>query len=150
MNWTLYKEGQGKWARNSVAATIALLGVFAASSLYDWLGNPGSSVDMTRSTLNQWFGVEQWPVDYRFVIVGPFLVLILWFGVWQYNHYKWADFLIDTENELKNRVTWPTGKEVLTNSIVVVVTVVILGIYIFFADAFFHWIQDNVYSWFPD
>ncbi len=148
MNWKIYKEGQGKWARNSVAALIAIMAVFAATSLYNSLPDPTSTFEIRGSILEKWFSVSDWGFDYRFVIAAPLLLVLMYFGVWQYSHPRWADFLIDTENELKNRVTWPSGKEVLTNSVVVVVAVVIIGIYTFFADIVFQAIQDEVYTWF--
>jgi preprotein translocase SecE subunit len=53
--------------------------------------------------------------------------------------YRWlespkiADLLIETEHELR-KVTWPTGKEVLNSSIVVVVCVALLMVFLAGAD----------------
>ena len=59
---------------------------------------------------------------------------MLAFAFWQYNHPQWSDFLIDTEAEMKNRVTWPTKKEQMNASIVVIVAVVLFGGFIFLSD----------------
>ena len=52
----------------------------------------------------------------------------------RFNRPKTADFLIETENELKNKVTWPSRKEEVSASVVVVVTVLILSVFIFGVD----------------
>ncbi|MGA1778858.1 MAG: preprotein translocase subunit SecE, partial [Planctomycetota bacterium] len=59
---------------------------------------------------------------------------------------KLTDFLIETESELKNKVTWPTRKETTNNSVVVVVTCVIFAVWISMADVVFQKIQDFLYG----
>ena len=44
------------------------------------------------------------------------------------------------------KVTWPTRKETTNNSIVVVVTCLIFGLWISFADVLFQKIQDFLYG----
>ncbi len=148
MSWKLYKEGQGKWARNSVAAVIAILSVFFAASFYESLADPAAPFEIRNTLWERWFHVSTWGIDYRFVIVAPLLVALLAFGVWQYNRPRWADFLIDTENELKNRVTWPSRKEVLGNSIVVLVAVVIIGAWTFTTDLVLRFLFQGAYRLF--
>ena len=138
VDWKLYKEGQGKWARNSVAVAIALFAIFASTGMYETLPDPASEVEIEGSIWDRWFAVRsmwvKYSLDYRFVLGGPALIAMLVFGVWQYNHPRWADFLIDTENEMKNRVAWPSRKEHLNASIVVVVAVFIIGGFVYFLD----------------
>jgi preprotein translocase SecE subunit len=121
--WRIYKEGQGKWLRGSLAAIIALGGIFGVRSLHNQLGPLLFSIP----------GIN-WQFDGRLFIEAPILIGVLAWGVYLYNKPKVVDFLIDTENELKNRVTWPSKKEELNASIVVVVTVVITMFFIFTAD----------------
>ena len=45
-------------------------------------------------------------------------------------------FLSEVRNELK-RVTWPTQKEVYATTVVVILTSVFFGIYLFFIDTLF-------------
>ena len=45
-----------------------------------------------------------------------------------------ADLLIETESELR-KTTWPTMDEVINSSIVVVVTVLVLGAFLALADS---------------
>ncbi|MBI4584190.1 MAG: preprotein translocase subunit SecE [Planctomycetes bacterium] len=134
MEWKIYKEGQGKWARNTVAALVALFAAMLAVSMYSTLPDPSSHFEIVNHFLNRIFGVEHWPIDYRIVLIAPVVIAILIFGYRQYNSPRWSDFLIDTENELKNRVTWPSRKEEVNHSIVVVVTVVIIGAFTFLID----------------
>ncbi|MCA9297546.1 MAG: preprotein translocase subunit SecE, partial [Phycisphaerales bacterium] len=55
-------------------------------------------------------------------IVFAGLVLLIW--RWQQRE-RVADFLIDTEHELK-KVTWPTYEDVVNSSMVVVICVLVL------------------------
>ena len=135
MAWRIYKEGQGKWLRGSLATVVALGGVFAVISLHGHLPPLPFRVP----------GIG-WQLDGRHLIEAPILLLILGWGVWLYNRPKVVDFLIDTEHELKNRVTWPGKKEEVNASIVVVVTVVIMMVFIFSADSIFSFLQGLLYS----
>ena len=133
--WKIYKEGQGKWARVLVVSAIALGSVYAVVSLHDILPSRGLST----------FPVLNFTYDYRYLIEGPILIGALAFAVWLFNHPPAADFLIDTETELR-KVTWPSRKEEVNNSIVVVVTVVIIGVFILCWDLALSFIQKFVYD----
>ena len=136
MAWRIYKEGQGKWLRGCLAALIAIGGIFGVRSLHHQLG-----------PLNFRIPGINWHLDGRLFIEAPILLAVLAYGVYLYNKPKVVDFLIDTENELKNRVTWPSKKEELNASIVVVVTVVITMFIIFGADrALYYFMQKLVYG----
>jgi len=49
------------------------------------------------------------------------------------NRPKWAEFLIETEGELK-KVSWPHRKEYVGSAVVVVVVVVVISLFLFFVD----------------
>jgi preprotein translocase SecE subunit len=49
------------------------------------------------------------------------------------NYPRFVDFLIDTENELK-KVSWASRRQVMSESIVVLATVVIVGLFVFTVD----------------
>lgn len=132
--WKIYKEGQGKWSRGLLAFIVGIGAIYAVSALHGWIGERGSFV----------LPFVSWDFDYRFLIEGPVLVAALVFGVWLFNHPRTADFLIDTENELKNKVTWPSKKEEINASVVVVITVVIIGVFILAVDSLFL----VVHNWF--
>jgi preprotein translocase subunit SecE len=133
--WRIYKEGQGKWARGILVAVVMLGAVFALSQLHGYL------------PLN-----EQWAVfgiDWRFVIHGPMLIAAAWLSLWLFNRPSTADFLIDTEGELKNKVTWPSKKEEINASIVVIVTVMILSVFIFGVDNLLKLLTEMEYGLYP-
>jgi preprotein translocase SecE subunit len=141
----IYKEGQGKTARNSVAGVIGLFAVVASMRLYEYFVDPTLKFEVGSSIWENWFAVSSWPIDYRFALVAPFLIAVLAFGVWQYNHPRWADFLIDTENELRNKVTWPSRKEHVSSSIVVVVASVLIGAFTFGADVLLSFLRGKIF-----
>ena len=134
--WKIYKEGQGKWGRGLLAFTVAIGAMFTVWSLHEAL--PVSD----RITIP----LLDWSLDYRNLIEAPLLIGALILGVWLFNHHRVADFLIDTENELKHKVTWPSKKEEINASVVVVVTVVILGIYILGIDRLLITIQSLIFK----
>lgn len=113
-----YKREQGRHTRQTVFVLMACLAWYGATTLYDFL-----AWDWARAQLGFTIPVVEIPVTMAFLIAaavfigGVVLVRVL------LNREKWAELLIDTENELK-RVTWPSWPETLNGSIVVVVTVV--------------------------
>jgi len=129
--WRIYKEGQGKWSRGLLVFVIMLGAIFALAQLHGYLPEK-----------REW---AVFAVDWRFLIHGPLLILAAMLSLWLFNRPNTADFLIDTENELRNKVTWPSQKEEVNASIVVVVTVIVLGGFIFAVDKIFQEIQDLVY-----
>ena len=142
MAWRIYKEGQGKWLRNTMAFLIFLGSVVAVMNIHGILGRFGGlTVD---ANLIKIPGIN-WKVDWRWFVDAPILVALLYWGVNLYNKPKVVDFLIETENELKNRVTWPTRKEEVNASVVVVVTVVIMMLFIFGIDQLFNFMKIKVY-----
>jgi preprotein translocase SecE subunit len=66
-------------------------------------------------------------------------------GIWYYNQPRVSDFLIDTEHELQHKVTWPTRQETVKNSIVVVITCIVIMGWIVLADQAFKALQSVVY-----
>ncbi len=129
--WRIYKEGQGRWARGVLVFVIMLGAVFALNQLH------GSLPKRPEWAI---FGV-----DWRFLVHGPLLLLAGWLGLWLFNRPATADFLIETEGELKNKVTWPSKKEEVNASIVVVVTVLILSTFIFGVDNAFSALSKVIY-----
>jgi preprotein translocase SecE subunit len=118
-----------------MAFVIALAGIFGVMSLHNHL--PAKSFRIP--------GIN-WQMDWRFLVEAPVLVAVLAWGVYLYNKPKVVDFLIDTEHELKNRVTWPSKKEEINASVVVVVTVIIMMAFIFAVDQAFHALKTWIYS----
>lgn len=95
-------------------------------------------------------GTQDWGEDMR-VSPRAILIAVLVAGISAalyklYNLPRWADFLIETENELR-KVSWASRRQVVNESIVVVATVVILGIYIFSIDTALITLQSRVPNW---
>ncbi len=133
MAFTMYKEGQGIWARGIMASATFVVAVYAGFRLYDWLlMEPGAmwNIFQHRVTVP---GLG-WVLDARIIPVAVLLVGFLGFGVWAYNYPKFVDFLVETENELVTRVTWPTRKELISASTVVVFATVLIAAWVLLCD----------------
>jgi len=128
-----YKQDQGRLARMASFWTLVAMAFYGCSSLraelpayFEQLGQPLVS------------GMPEIPVlgvrlDAAFLIAAVLFVS----GTWLI--YRWletpknADLLIETENELR-KVTWPTMKEVVNASIVVIISVLFLMAFLAGAD----------------
>lgn len=127
--WKIYKEGQGKWARGLIATAVAVTAVYGVAAIYGALPRPDGT-----------------GFDYRLLVGGPLLVAAAAFGVWLFNHPPTANFLIETENELKNKVVWPSKEEEVNASLVVLATVVIFMVFFLGVDFCFNELRELVYS----
>ena len=127
----IYKEDQGKVARIILVTVILLGAVFALQQLHGYMPK---IPDWKLFGLIDENGLALQILDWRYMVHGPLIVLAIMFAYSQFNRPKTADFLIETENELKNKVTWPSRKEEISASVVVVVTVLILSVFIFGVD----------------
>lgn len=127
----IYKEDQGKVARIILVTVIMLGTVFALQQLHGYMPK---IPDWKLGGLIDKNGLALGILDWRYMAHGPLIVLAIMFAYRQFNRPKTADFLIETENELKNKVTWPSRKEEISASVVVVVTVLILSVFIFGVD----------------
>lgn len=79
-------------------------------------------------------------------ITLPIILGILAFWV-SYRIVNWplfADFLIATEAEV-NKISWPTKKSVVQDTIVVLATVFLLTIFLFFTDLLWGWVLSSRY-----
>ncbi len=71
------------------------------------------------------------------------MFLSFWFAYRVVNFPVFADFLIATEAEL-NKVSWTTRKRLIQDTIVVLVTVVLLTLFLFFVDQIWAWILTKI------
>ena len=127
MIFEFYKNGQGKYSRGLAIISLGSLALFGCLSLHNALlfgfwkdplyTVPGADLDITPALL---------------VMIG---VALLAAGVLYYfnNRKTVVDFLIETEGELR-KVTWPSRDSVIGSSLVVVVTVIIMGVLIYLSD----------------
>lgn len=130
-----YKKDQGRLARMSVFWTLTGLTFYGCSSMrgelaarFGALGKPLIPSMPEVPVL----GVE---------LSGAFLIALVTFvaTVFFMHRYieqpKTADLLIETESELR-KVTWPTPKEVVNSSLVVIFSVLFLMAFLAGADVF--------------
>jgi len=78
--------------------------------------------------------------------IAPMVLLLLACLVaWRVINWPvFADFLIATEAEL-NKVSWSTRKRLVQDTIVVLVTVILLTIFLFFIDLLWGWLLSSPY-----
>ncbi len=127
-----YKEDQGRHVRMAAFWSLVFFIGFGCRFLHD--------------LLIQWPSLRAPLGGVRLPVVGvnlspAFLVTALIFAVGVLLVQRWlrrpkvADLLIETEGELL-KVTWPKGQEVWNASLVVIVSVVLLGLYLAGVDIF--------------
>ena len=130
--FTSYKEDQGRHARMAAFWSVVFFLGFGCRFLHD--------------VLVRWDAMRTPLGGVRIPVVGvnlspAFLITALLFTVglilvqrWQ-QRPKVAQLLIETEAELK-KVSWPNGQDVWNASVVVIVSVIILGCLLAVADIF--------------
>jgi preprotein translocase SecE subunit len=71
--------------------------------------------------------------DVRFTLPLLLAVASVWLAFRVVNYPVFADFLIQTEAEM-NKVSWTSRKRLVQDTIVVLVTVILLTVFLFFVD----------------
>lgn len=126
---SIYKRGQGVWTRGLTALGLLAMGTYGAVQTGTWLigyqnlGGP--------TVLGKTIGVGLYLPVIVFLVFAALTVYLC-------NMPKPADLLIETEIEMR-KVTWPTSKEVLGATTVVIVVVLIIGSYLFGLDKLFEY-----------
>jgi preprotein translocase subunit SecE len=113
--FSVYKPGQGKYVR---WGTVAGLAIFILSGAY-WSVN------------NQYTASYSTPVKAAVVVVW-----VAVFGVATFllvNSPKFGEFLIMTESEMR-KVTWPSRREVIASTKIVILMTLILAVLLWFVD----------------
>jgi preprotein translocase subunit SecE len=115
----LYKRNQGKMVRQLTCLSIWLVAIVSAWRCHALFISP-------------MMGENNRALSYVLAVaVGT---LGCWIGYRLVNWPKFADFLISVEAEL-NKVSWPTQKELVRASIVVIFTILFLSAILFGYDA---------------
>ena len=121
MALALYKPGQGYWTRTLTAIGVATLVVAGVGSAWN---------QMSRF-------IDQNLIYYR---AGMAIVVIALFAALTYYLVglkpKTVDFMIATEAEMK-KVNWPSRKEIIGSTIVVISGTLLLALILFVIDFFF-------------
>jgi preprotein translocase subunit SecE len=118
MNFSIYKNGQGKYTRLGTAAGGALIAAIGCLQLYRTL--EAADISLWVETM---------------VPVAIFLaVSILTF--WIVNKPNVADFMIASEGEMK-KVNWSSRQEIVVSTVVVISVVIIFAVLLGAADFIF-------------
>lgn len=133
---TAYKKDQGRMVRMAAFYMAALLLLFASTALHTSL----SSFDALDTAIGGMVvPIVSVTINWAFVISTSLLVAgLVALYRWQ-QQPKVADLLIETEGELR-KVTWPGLQQVIDSSMVVVVCVIFLMAFMFFADIALEWL----------
>ena len=116
----IYKSNQGRMVRQFTFFAIAVVAAFGCITLSN-----GPLMGLSKSVQ---IGVP----------LGIWL-FVCWIAFRVVNVAKFADFLVSVESELE-KVTWPTRKEVVQATIVVICTMVFIGLFLFLIDLLWTWV----------
>ena len=119
MSLEIYKKGQGKWARGCAYLLLGLLLLFGCIRLHATINRPNRNIYMENIPL-----VGDVTL-YKVIALVAFLAGLLLLHL-VLNRAKAVDALVECENEMR-KVSWPSGREVKSASIVVVVVTFIMG-----------------------
>jgi preprotein translocase subunit SecE len=104
--FNLYKRSQGRIARQTTFAALAVIVALGCWSLSDYYSGQGPTV--------------------RYAIPLVLLLAGLWISFRAVQMPNFADFLISVEGEM-NKVSWPSSGELIRASIVVMVVIFLLA-----------------------
>jgi preprotein translocase SecE subunit len=124
----LYKQNEATRTRGLIAILLALLLGYGLVQLHDFLAVGFWKDDLASNLLG-----DDFPLSPRVIIVAVLGILAAVSIYVLCNHPRVVDFLIDTEKEMQN-VSWAPRHEVISSSIVVVITVVVLALYLGLVD----------------
>lgn len=117
MAFKIYKPGQGKWVRLGTAIGIGLMTAFGVY----WL------LEELRGAIET--NAEYWLGGIAAVIVAV-MALFTW---WLLNKIRIVDFMVATETEMQ-KVAWPTKKEIVNNTWVVIAGTLLIVAVLFIVD----------------
>ena len=135
----IYKPGQGKWARYLAAGAAGALNIYGCYSLYNYLGGGSRNVSMLFTIP----GVDL-NIDLPFLVSFGLFLLISFLMYFFMNKAKIADFLVETELEMK-KVNWPGRSELVGSSTIVIITVIIFAVVILVFDFAVQWFVRLLY-----
>lgn len=124
--FSIYKKGQGVNVRIGSAIAGGLVGAltsymlvykYMAFFLPDSLGKDGKQT-------------------YGLLAAGGFVAIYALFLWWLLNRPRNAEFLIETDAEMR-KVSWTSRKDLIGSTIVVVVFMILIAIFLFFSDLLF-------------
>ena len=138
---TPYKRTQGQLIRRlTILGFLVIIGSavyslshhghlrrFAAPGTQDWVMRTPGLPDVTLLP------------DLQFTVPLILIAGGIWLALRAVNYPPFADFLIATEAEM-NKVAWPTKRNLIKDTIVVLIMVALLAIFLFLVDVFWGWL----------
>jgi len=129
----VYKKGQGAKSRLVAGITLAAFIGFGCYALWGAL----------RGYMTSTLAVGSVSVPFSLLIPAALFVVLELLALYILNRPRMADFLINTEGELR-KVAWPSRDDVMRQTMVVIATVVVLTIIIFVFDIIFSKVMTQV------
>jgi preprotein translocase subunit SecE len=121
MAFAIYKSGQGYWTRmlSAIGAGILIIaGALWLNRELDVIADAGTRFTVQTATMVG-------------ILVGGLLLIY-----WLMNKPRIADFMIQTESEMK-KVNWPNRRELIGSTWVVICGTVIMAVILFVIDVVF-------------
>lgn len=139
MQLKLYKKEQGKTVRSATGIALAALALFGCVSLYSFIPPFDITVIPPQptfwGTLITQIPFFEFSINYGMVFsTGLFLVSVLLIYLLIINNPRSADFMAETEIEMK-KVSWPSKQEHTGATVAVIISVLILGIFLLVIDS---------------
>ncbi len=138
----IYKPKQGIVIRRITFLCLLVLFTFGAYRLYSTCFPPAESIQygwLSQPLTQITIPLVEYDIiiSYRlFISLGIWLFSVL-LSFWaSFRHARLSEFLIETESEMR-KVSWPIFREVVTSSVVVIITIIILGVFMFLSDIVF-------------
>ena len=116
----LYKRSQGRLARRLSGVAVAAIAILGAWSF-------------------QVTWASEWDASFKYGIPGAVAVLGCWLAFRVIHFEKFAEFLIATETEVE-KVHWPDRQHVQRASVVVIVTMLLMGGMLFLFDVVWRYV----------
>jgi len=116
-----YKRSQGKIARQVTLWTLLAIVAIAAYRVY--------AIWTTGAIWSRLFPVPA----LRYAVPAVLFAVGAWISYRVVNYSRFADFLIAVENEM-NKVSWPSRKELVRSSLVVIIVIALLVVVLFAFD----------------
>ena len=124
------RPGLGRWVRLSALAGVAVMAAFGAASFYQLPSSGSVWWQLIAQTTVLGLPLPLRPI--LFPAIGIFGTVLLIAYALQ-NKEAWADFLIETEGEIK-KVSWPARKDYLGSAFVVIVVIAVVSVFLWAAD----------------
>ena len=126
MKIEFYKKGQGYYTRLCTAMGAGIMVLLGCWALYNTLDLV--SAEKLGTNTKGWIRAG---VPAAIFVIAAYLIFRL------INSVRFADFLIQTEGEMK-KVSWSTRKEIFSSTKIVIITVIIMAAILALVDMAFH------------